>query len=222
MNRHIDFDQLQDYREGLLSPDEHETVRVHLGECSICSEDLAALSDLMDGLAELPVEAEPGRDLWPQIEWRMGGSDGSRDRQPSRQKITVKLWQLMAASITVALISGGAVWAFMAGSSQSNIPFMTGAVSMAQPAGLQSGYEGYDTVLFELEEVLEEGRGILDPETILVLEENLTVIDQAIAESRAALAEDPGSRILRRILSETIRRKMNLLQQVATIIYANS
>ena len=84
MNRHIDFDQLQDYREGLLSPEEHEKIRAHLEECGSCSEDLAGLSDLMKELAELPEEATPARDLWPQIEWRIGGSEVAREGRPSR------------------------------------------------------------------------------------------------------------------------------------------
>jgi len=222
MTRHIDFDQLQDYREGLISPDEHEKIRVHLGECPTCTQDLVALSELMDGLAELPEEAEPTRDLWPQIEWRIGGAGTAKERGPSRRRVSMQLWQLMAASITVALVSGGAVWAFLAGSPQGGAPLMTGPPTMAQSAGLGTGYEEYDGAVLELEGILEEGRGILDPETILVLEENLMVIDEAIAESRAALSEDPGSRILRRILSETMRRKMDLLHQAATAIHANS
>jgi hypothetical protein len=222
MKRHVDFDQLQDYREGLLSPDEHEMISVHLGECPTCSENLVGLSDLMNGLAELPEEATPARDLWPQIEWRIGGSEVAQEGQPPRRSVTMPLWQLLAASITVALVSGGAVWTFLAGSPQSSAPFLTGPATMAQPAGLQTGYEDYERAALELEGILAEAQGILDPETIRVLEANLMLIDEAIAESLGALSEDPGSRTLRRILSETMRRKMDLLQQVATVIYANT
>ena len=84
------------------------------------------------------------------------------------------------------------------------------------------GYEEYERAALELEGILLEAQGILDPETIQVLEGNLMVIDEAIAESKAALSEDPGSRILRRILSDTMRRKVGLLQQAAVAIYANS
>ena len=222
MNRHIDFDQLQDYREGLLSPEEHEKIRAHLEECGSCSEDLAGLSDLMKELAELPEEATPARDLWPQIEWRIGGSEVAREGRPSRQSVTMPLWQLLAASIAVALVSGGAVWTFLAESPQAGGPIMTGPATMALPAGLDAGYEEYERAALELEGILLEAQGILDPETIQVLEGNLMVIDEAIAESKAALSEDPGSRILRRILSDTMRRKVGLLQQAAVAIYANS
>lgn len=222
MNKHVDFDQLQDYREDLLSREEHEEIRVHLEECPACKEDLAALSKLMDGLAELPQEAEPSRDLWPQIEWRLSGPGAGRERPPSRRMVTMRPWQLLAASITVAMISGGAVWAFLAGTSQGGVPAMTGAPSMAQPAGLETAYDEYDDAVVELEGILIEGQEILDPETIQLLEENLLILDRAISQSREALSQDPGSKILRRILSETMRRKMDLLQRAAVAIYANS
>jgi len=222
MNKHVDFDQLQDYREKLLSPEEHEEIRVHLEECPACKEDLAALSELMDGLAELPQEAEPSRDLWPQVEWRLSGPAAERERPPSRRMVTMQRWQLLAASITVAMISGGAVWAFLAGTPQGSVPAMTGAPSMAHPASLEAAYAPYDDAVLELEGILDEGREILGPETIQILEENLLIIDRAIAESQEALFQDPGSRVLRRILSETMRRNVDLLQQAAVAIYANS
>ena len=131
-------------------------------------------------------------------------------------------WQLLAASITVAMISGGAVWAFLAGTSQESIPVMAGPSSMAQPASLEAAYGPYDEAVLELEGILIEGREILGPETIQLLEENLLIIDRAIAESQEALSQDPGSKILRRILSETMRRKVDLLQRVAVAVYANT
>ena len=71
-------------------------------------------------------------------------------------------------------------------------------------------------------DLYEEGRTVLDPETVRLLEENLAIIDQAIEESRAALAQDPGSGLLRRILTDTMRRKMDFLRQAAVAIYANT
>ena len=99
---------------------------------------------------------------------------------------------------------------------------MTGAPSMAQLVSLEAAYAPYDDAVLELEGILDEGREILGPETIQILEENLLIIDRAIAESQEALFQDPGSRVLRRILSETMRRKVDLLQQAAVAIYANS
>jgi hypothetical protein len=221
MNRHVDFEELQDLQEDLLSPEREEEVRLHLKECQSCQDDLMALQDLLGGLADLPLEAEPSRDLWPQIQWRMGGTGSEEVKKPARAGITMPVWQLAAASITVALLSGGAVWAFLSGPTQTPFLALDTSASVALPAALGSGFDEYDTAVVELESILDEGRAVLDPETVRILEENLTVIDKAIDQSREALVDDPGSVLLRRILTETMRRKVAFLQQAAVAINAN-
>jgi hypothetical protein len=74
----------------------------------------------------------------------------------------------------------------------------------------------------DLEEVLEKGRGVLDDETVRILEENLQTIDDAINEAQAALAQDPGSKVLARFLTENLRRKIDLLRHAAEAVYANT
>jgi hypothetical protein len=222
MNRHVDFEELQDYQEGLLSPEREGEVGLHLEACKSCRDELALLQDLLADLGDLPVEAQPSRDLWPQIQWRMGASKEEGARTVTRTGITLPVWQLAAASITVALISGSAVWAFVSGSGQGPLPAYVAPASVALPAELGSGFEDYETATVELEAILEQGRGVLDPETLQILKENLAVIDEAIEQSRDALKDDPGSGLLRRILAETMRRKMDILQQAAVAINANT
>lgn len=225
MNRHPEIEELQDYREELLSPERHGEIRAHLRECSACREDLAAIRDLMDDLAALPVEAEPSRDLWPQIQWRIGAGSAREEARPRRTAVTLPVWQLLAASVVLALISGGAVWAYLAGTVQGPGAVVMEPAPRTVPAGAAAeyaAYEGFTDAVAELETVVEEGRDLLGPETIQVLEENLAIIDRAILDSRLALAQDPGSRTLRRLLSQTMRRKVDLLQQAAEVIITNS
>ncbi len=93
---------------------------------------------------------------------------------------------------------------------------------MAQTAGWMDAFGGYDQALSDLEMVLEEGRDVLDPETVKVLQENLATIDQAIEQSREALYRDPGSLVLQRLLSENLRRKIDLLRHAALAVLANT
>ncbi|NNM05552.1 MAG: hypothetical protein HKO65_10650, partial [Gemmatimonadetes bacterium] len=71
MTRHIGEERLHDYQDGLLSREEEERVMVHLRECPTCRAELDHLSSLSGELGSLPLEAEPSRDLWPQIAWRL-------------------------------------------------------------------------------------------------------------------------------------------------------
>jgi hypothetical protein len=233
MKRHASFDELQDYQEGLLPPEESEAVRVHLEGCSACRRDLEALSVLLSRMGDLPREAEPSRDLWPQIEWRIGRETGAArgaempgpwEEKKRRRQVTLPAWQLLAASIALTLVSGGIVWIALSGGLRDS-PTVASApadVALAQPAGWETALDEYHGAVSDLEEVLEAGREVLDPETVRILEENLQAIDHAINEAQAALAQDPGSKVLGRLLAENLRRKIDLLRRAAIAVYANT
>jgi hypothetical protein len=232
MKRHASFEELQDFQEGLLPPEENEAVRGHVERCSSCRRDLEALSNLLKEMGDLPREAEPSRDLWPQIEWRIGreagavrGAEGPAPSDVKRRRqITLPAWQLLAASITLALVSGGVVWVALSGGIRDSGPVASVPMdeSLAQPAGWETALDEYHDAVSDLEEVLEVGRDVLDPETVRILEENLQAIDSAINEAQAALAQDPGSKVLRRFLAENLRRKIDLLHRAAAAVYANT
>jgi hypothetical protein len=221
MTRHSDDGLLQDFREGLLDPEAEERVREHLDECSQCREELEALTELLDGLGDLAVEAQPSRDLWPQIAWRMEGAK-TRSHPGRGRRVNLPAWQLLAASIALIVISGGSVWAFLSGRMETGGPLGPLQETTAQLVGWQDAYSGYDQAVADLETVLEKGRGVLDPETVRVLEENLQTIDRAIQEAGEALMQDPASTVLQRFLADNLRKKVELLRQAAGAVYANS
>jgi hypothetical protein len=64
-------------------------------------------------------------------------------------------------------------------------------------------------------------RDELDPRTIVVIERNLTAIDQAIREARAALDADPANTFLNSHLADARRKKLELLRR-ATMIHSTS
>ena len=73
----------------------------------------------------------------------------------------------------------------------------------------------------ELERALESGRGRLDATTISVVEQNLSIIDLAIAEARGALMADPSNGYLSGHLVEARRRKLDLLRRAAALTQSN-
>ena len=241
MTRHIDDSLLQDFLEGLLDPEAEEEVREHLDACSQCSEERAVLTELLDGLGGLPTEAQPSRDLWPQVAWRMEGAktrdsapadvddpeaeeygDPPRPQPRKGWRINLPAWQLLAASIALMVISGGSVWAFLSGKMDAGGPFGPSPQSPTQFVGWEDAYGGYDEAVAELEAVLERGRETLDPETVRVLEENLQAIDRAIQEAGDALMQDLASTVRQRFLADNLRKKMDLLRQAAGAVYATT
>jgi hypothetical protein len=245
MTLHVDNGLLQDLQEGLLPPEVEEEVRRHLAACSRCRGELDALAKLMDDMADLPQEAQPARDLWPQIAWRIGREGKEADEAgprvdpateraplPARPgpgvrrgrgwRVDLAAWQLLAASLVVALISGASVWAFLTGRGEGTEPAALPSQWTVQQVGWVEAYGGFDEAVADLEAAMEQGRHVLDPETIRVLEENLAIIDKAIRDAREALALDPGSPVVRRILAENLRWKVNLLRHAVSAVYANT
>jgi hypothetical protein len=75
----------------------------------------------------------------------------------------------------------------------------------------------YEREIRGLGRILDERRGELDSATVAVLEKNLAVIDQAIRQSREALARDPRSRFLDQQLNSALDKKVELLRTAALL-----
>jgi tetratricopeptide (TPR) repeat protein len=233
MNGHMSESQLHDYLDGLLPPDMVEAMDAHLAGCDACQAELAALAELLDDLASLPDEARPERDLWGGIEARISEAPGEVEepevavipltpRLAARRRISLTVGQLLAAGIVLASISAGTVWmALGSGAVPDAMPAMAGG----QPEGLMQvdqAYQDYDEAVEELEEILRQGRQVLDPRTVLVLEESLAEIDAAIEDAREALAADPASPELAWALTNNMKKKLGVLRQAAGIIQSST
>lgn len=213
---------LSPYLDGELDPDARRQVEAHLAECAPCR---AALHDLRAIVAAAPgyQGAPSGRDLWPGI---AAGIERSRvvalPVRPAARHFTLR--QLVAASVLLAAAAGGLAW--YAARQQGAAP--GGSVAVEAPlepslrlAGIGSRADSaYDGAVADLEQVLAEGRGRLDTATVRVVEQNLKVIDRAIAEARAAIAADPANAYLNGQVAANMRRKLDLLRRTAAAIEA--
>jgi hypothetical protein len=76
----------------------------------------------------------------------------------------------------------------------------------------------YISAIAGLESIAKNEQSALDMETADVLQANLTVIDGAITESRAALQTEPDNPTAQESLFEALRSKLELLQDVVALI----
>jgi hypothetical protein len=216
--------RLSDYLDGDLSDSERAALKRHLDACPNCSAALDELTRVVERARELPGRP-PAADLWPGIAARIGPGAPPLPVAPVRK---LRRWsfsfpELVAACLAAAVVSGGGVWFLASRSPGSPIPAEPVAVSplpsLAQPAAAE---QKYDAAVADLERVLEQGRGTLDTTTVRVIERNLALIDRAITDARRALAADPGNAYLNAHLARTMRRKIDLLRQAATIVTTRS
>lgn len=230
-------DLLSDYMEGALRPDDHLALEDHLRGCGACRRALEELRDVVERAGALgPIE--PPRDLWSGIAAVIEAPDpassvpntrviafpGTSETTPDHQasegpSVTLSRAQLVAASVTLIAASSFATWVAGPGlgvrPEQAAAPPATPAVvSMVADANLEPSAE-LAAELAALEGTLAEARGVLDPNTVRVLERNLGVIELAIEDSRRALAMDPENDFLAEHLERVYQRKLTYLRDAA-------
>jgi anti-sigma factor RsiW len=231
------LDLLDDFVGGDLPPREERDVRRHLMQCEGCRAEEQALRALLDEAAALPDEIVPERDLWTDIAPRLqsrGSLDESADTltevrvigpRPARP---LPWWMLAAASIALVATTSFATLQLSGRGAGETVPAIEsqqaqrpqGAAPRSEITALAAfrpAEEEYEKAISDLEIVLRTQRGRLAPQTAATLEANLRIIDQAIQESRAALAADPNSAELTHMLSDAYDTKLNVLRRAVSL-----
>lgn len=234
MSHETTLELLDDFVDGALEPRQEREVRRHLMQCEACRAEERALRTLLEHAAALPDEILPERDLWAEIAPRLGAQappEWAEDPVDARGPAVVPLrrtrslpgWMLAAASVALVVASSLVTLRLAPGRGDAvaeRDPAAPPAAVSAAPTALvafRPAEREYERAIGELTEVLEERRAELAPETVRVVEENLEVIDRAIAESRAALAADPASRALARMLAGAYDAKLGVLRHAVRL-----
>jgi anti-sigma factor RsiW len=224
-------ERLSEYLDEELAPEERAALAAHLKGCAECSATLAELRRVVARARTLE-SAGPATDLWPGIAQRIGAGVSPVQVVPRERfrRIAFSVPQLLAAGIALMVLSGGSVWLLRPGhTAVGGAPIATRPAPAPVPASAgtpvswqRRAAPGYDAAVAELQQVLDQGRGRLDTSTVRVLEQNLKLIDQAIEQARRAVAADSANAYLNSHLAETMRRKLDLLRQAASLVSAAS
>jgi anti-sigma factor RsiW len=215
--------RLADYLTDALSAAERAAVDAHLAGCARCAGVLAALDERPAAMAAFPVLA-PKRDLWSAIAARIEPRVLTLgDRRSLR--VSPRNWRAARLAAAAALLIGSTalVTRQMMLRSQGAAPAGV-AVNPAAPGGIvpvanrhERLIRTYDDEIAQLDSAVRERRSQLDTNTVKIIEKNLLVIDQAITESRAALAKDPHSNFLNEQLTRVLDQKVGLLRTAALL-----
>ena len=212
-------DQLSDYLDSELSAEETAALEAHLRECAECN---AVLNDLKRIVAQAQhlENRPPQADLWAGIESRI-------ERIAPPRRVTFTLPQLAATAAVLIAVSAGTAIKLTAPASPAAAPIEQVAKAtppdapdsntMVSVTPVSFADAQYDAAVADLEKALKAGRGRLDKSTIDIVEHNLHIIDEAIAQARDALAADPANAYLSSHLVEARRRKLDLLRRAAAL-----
>jgi hypothetical protein len=218
--------------EGDLSPEERRSADAHLLDCGRCTALRAELVDIATAAAALPA-ISPSRDLWDGIAARIEAPVIALGAQSEPGTARRRSWRFAAAAAALVVATAGTTYVITSATFNARQPQLADAGPPATDPGNDasstasggtlvsatrtSSDAAYDREVVQLRALLEQRRPDLDSATVALLERNLRIIDQAIAESRAALAKDPGSALLNRQLHSALGKRVQVLRTAALL-----
>lgn len=221
---------IQELVDGTLGPIRRAELEVHLDQCEDCRALAADLARIRQAASELPPLAPPER-VWLQVAGRLRQEGRIRETAPAPRRGHARLWLAAAAALLIAagaslylvvprLHVGARTVLAPSGSSAtqaSGNPAPAQSVESVQNEVDQAQMQ-FEHAIADLEKVTKANQKVLDPTTAATIDKNMNIIDQAIAENRAAVRSDPASAAARSTLFDALRQKVALLQDTITLI----
>jgi hypothetical protein len=209
--------------DGTLGPLRRAELDLHLETCDDCRALVRDLQAIVDAAGSLPPLRPPDR-VWSAIAGRLqneGLVAGERSRGFNRT------WLALAAALIIAV--GASLFVLYPRRHDVVAPVPPSLADAHAPAGSNAAADDpvqkVDSELAliaqHLDNVLEEAKktgGAMDPQTTAVMQKNMPVINQAIAETRAALKTDPDNTQARQGLYEMLKRKIQFLQDTIALM----
>ncbi len=210
------------YVDGELAADEQAAVSAHLATCAACRAIVEDLTRLRNTARLLGPIAPPDH-IWLEVAGQIRLSDAPAAVEAPRPSTRSGAWQWLslAAALVLVTLAAYAVMRYQSAPSQppsqAGNAATTGSVETVTQE-LSLALEHYDKAIAELETLAKSNDGTIDPVTAATLQHNLTVIDQAIAESRAALTANPQSQPAFDSLIDALRQKVSVLQTTVALM----
>jgi hypothetical protein len=192
----------------------HDDERARFGNDALEQDDILA-----QAIAGMKDEM-PATDLWPGIEARVAA------RRVHRDTVISLTWsQLAIAASLLVAASVGITWVVAHPPAAAPGAGQVVVKAEGEPVGAAAGQvlpanfadKQFDAAVTDLEQILREERDRLDPRTVMVIERNLSTIDDAIKQAREALDSDPANPYLNSHLADARRRKLELLRRATTL-----
>jgi anti-sigma factor RsiW len=207
---------LVDYVDGRLDTAELRNVERHLEACDSCRALVTDLRTIRAAAFTLD-RHEPAPGAWTRLQVAVAAEPAPKGRlltMPARQNWPI--WLGAVAALVLATVIGLLPLLSREAATDSDASAEISIESIA--AEFAAAEQHYQKAIDDLQTIANKDTGELDPQVASVLQKNLSVIDQAISESRAALKSQPASTNAQDGLFEAFRMKVALLQQTVELI----
>jgi hypothetical protein len=223
--------------DGTLGAIRRAELERHLADCPECRsflDDMEAIRTAAESLDPL----QPPDGVWMQIAGRLR-QEGRVQAPPAPTPTRAPRYAMLAIAASLLLAVGIGIGLLV---NQYRTPNAPTTIAATPPAAGQSNAandiavesveaefklaeQHYQNAIAKLEQAARldqaaagQGDNVLDAQTAAMLQKNLQVIDQAIAESRAALRSEPLSASARDSLFDALKQKVALLQDTIALM----
>src|SRR5436190_16282900 len=207
--------------DGTLGSIRRSELQIHLDQCDDCRALLRDLERLRDLAGTLDRPIPPNR-VWMQIAGQLRQEGRLQPPAPAPARTRHRTLLLAIAAAVVLTVGPSLVYLLPKAQPGGQTPDLAQATTPASghaaaagsvqgdiEAEFRQAEQHYQAAIAKLEEAAKSDQSAIDPATAAMLQKNLQVIDQAIAESRAAFRSEPTSAPARDSLFEALKRKVS-------------
>lgn len=227
MTQHVSWETLNDAADGVLVPAEQADVALHVAKCAACRAQFEGLRALMATARAAPATSEPPAHAWTEIRRTIDAQKTLAlpgTAAPDR-RLRISRSGMAAAALVLITVSSAATIAVLR-QRATVTPTATVAATDTQTAAppqrvshdVSVVEEEYLSTAAELRSILDKERSKLSPATVAAVDRSLKVIDDAIAEARAAMIADPANSAIRDLLQKNYEQKINFLRRTTTLL----
>ena len=213
--------------DGSIGSIRRAELELHVDTCDACGALLEDLQRIRGAAAALPA-LEPPDGAWLQIAGRLRQEGRIADTPTvGAAARTYGMWLAAAAAVILVIASAVLVLPrFRTTPAPAPAPQTVAAPGNAADGKtvesvqnkVDAAQQQFEKAIAELEKVAKANQQALDPDTSATIDKNLGIIDQAIAENRAAVNAEPASVAARETLFQALRSKVTLLQNTISLI----
>jgi anti-sigma factor RsiW len=215
---------LQELVDGTIGSIRRAELQQHLATCEDCRAMLVDLERIRDAAASLDPIEPPDR-VWLQIAGRLRqqGRIQEAPRAAARRRYAPAL--ALAAALVLAIGASLLVIVSRTRQAPAPAPAATRTATAPDAAAVQAAaneveeaQRKLEQAIGHLQQVADASLQAMDPKTAATLQKNLSIIDQAIAEERAAVKAEPMNVPARESLFEALKQKVILLQDTIALM----
>src|SRR5262245_11241692 len=196
------IERIQELVDGTLGAIRRSELEQHLTQCDACSALKTDLERIRDAAAALPALPPPDG-AWLQIagrlrqEGRIGETSAPASRSRNYAWLAIAATLVLAAGLSIAYLfrtTPASPASPSPGPSTTAAGNPKGAESVeAVQTQVDAAQDAYEKAIMKMDDLRKANMNALDPQTSQVIENNLGIIDRAIAENRAAVKAEPTS-----------------------------